>query len=237
MKKQFDLRNAASLSVLQIKKIFFLLLLIHLTGCGFQGRKYTLGNYWNNQVADNKALETHEKKKEKDARNGDVKTEETRHSSAVEDVAKSIGKDTLKIPPYQKPSKINPTTIRNNLIAPEQEIQRDESQDINRKEKKLRRAKNGFVTFWSIESLFYLGLLSNAISPDIWGFWLFVFGFLTAFFLFFTLIYLAVMKKRYSKSMDLLKNERLKSKIPKLMRVFIWALLIEVALLMLALAI
>ena len=75
MKKQFDLRNAASLSVLQIKKIFYLLLLIHLTGCGFQGRKYTLGNYWNNRVADNKALETHDKKKEKDARNGDVKTE------------------------------------------------------------------------------------------------------------------------------------------------------------------
>ncbi len=237
MKKQFDLRNAASLSFLQIKKIFFLLLLIHLTGCGFQGRKYTLGNYWNNRVADNKALETHDKKKEKDARIGDLKTEETRHSTAVENVAKSIGKDALKIPTYQKPSKINPTTIRNNLIAPEQEIQRDESQDINRKEKELRRAKNGFVTFWSIESLFYLGLLSNAISPDIWGFWLFVFGILTAFFLFFTLIYMAVMKKRYSKSMDLLKNERLKSKIPKLMRVFIWALLIEVGLLMLAFAI
>ncbi len=237
MKKQYNPLNIATKRVFQIKTIFFIFLLIHLTGCGFQGRKYTLGNYWNNRVADNKALETHDKKKENDARNGNVKTEETRHSSAVENVVKSNVKDTLKIPPYQKPSKINPTTIRNNLIAPEQEIQRDESQDINREEQKLRRAKNGFVTFWSIESLFYLGLLSNAISPDIWGFWLFVFGILTAFFLFFTLIYMAVMKKRYSKSMDLLKNERLKSKIPKLMRVFIWALLIEVGLLMLALAI
>jgi uncharacterized membrane protein YadS len=85
-----------------------------------------------------------------------------------------------------------------------------------------------------IESLFYLGLLGNAFSPDVWGFWLAIFGILTVFYLIPVLIYMAVMQRRYSRSKDHIKDELLKAKIPKLIRAFIWAMLIEVVLFILA---
>jgi hypothetical protein len=46
MKKHFDFRYGAFSRTSIFKKLFFIILLIHLTGCGFQGRKYTSGHFW-----------------------------------------------------------------------------------------------------------------------------------------------------------------------------------------------
>ena len=46
MKKHFVRRNGVLSRTIFFKNLFFILLLLHLTGCGFQGRKYTTGHYW-----------------------------------------------------------------------------------------------------------------------------------------------------------------------------------------------
>ncbi len=46
MKKQLNLSNATVSSFTFLKKLTSLFLLLHLTGCGFQSRKYTTGHFW-----------------------------------------------------------------------------------------------------------------------------------------------------------------------------------------------
>ncbi len=236
MKIQFDLRNGATSCLLQFKTCIPFFMIVLLTGCGFQGRKYTLGNYWDCQTSAFEKHETHvlKRKKEKDTRfNSDILDQ---NSQLIEVEINSISnvRDTLKIPMYRKPSPKKSASTKDSLHVEEQYIQRHETHDIDQDENKLRRAKNGFLTFWAIESLLYLGLLSNAYLPDVWGFWLFVFGFLTALYFLLTLTFMSILKIRYSRSCDQIKNETLKVNIPKFIRVFVWAAVIQVGLLILA---
>ena len=69
MKKHFDHRNGALSCTIFFKNLFFIVLLLHLTGCGFQGRKYTTGHYWesgnkNEYEKQNEKPEKNEKQKE-----------------------------------------------------------------------------------------------------------------------------------------------------------------------------
>jgi len=67
MKKHFDHRNGALSCTIFFKNLFFILLLLHLTGCGFQGRKYTTGHYWNgrNEIEYEKQNENEKNRKRK----------------------------------------------------------------------------------------------------------------------------------------------------------------------------
>lgn len=223
--------------------IFFITFL--LSSCGFQGRKYTRWHYWegrndieygyanpqkNQNQKENEKEEQNPNKKESDKESEKDKENEI----AIEIDSKSNVKDTLKISSIGKSSRISLEQEKDYQSVHEQEGQLDEKQGFEGDENKLRRAKNGFLTTWVIESLFYLGLLGNAYSPDAWALWLVVFAFLTAFYLFLTLIYLAILKSRYAQSKDQIKDELLKARIPKLIHVFSWVIFIEVGLLILA---
>jgi len=214
-----------------------------LSSCGFQGRKYTSGHYlegrndfeYEDPKKKEKLRENEKEEQNLNKKESEKESEKNKENEiAIKIDSKSIVKDTLKISSLEKNSRKRRELKKERQSSQDQEIQLDEKQDVDRDEKKLRRAKNGFVTTWVIESLFYLGLLGNAYSPDAWALWLVVFGFLTAFYLFLTLIYMAIIKRRYTRSKDQIKDEILKAKIPKLMRVFAWAILIEVGLLILA---
>lgn len=225
--------------------LFIFFLTFMLTSCGFHGRKYTSGHFWEgrNDIEYGYAYpEKNQKQKENEKEEQNLNKKESEKESekgkgneiAIKIDSKSIVKDTLKISSLEKNSRKRRELKKEGQGKQDQEIQFDEKQDVDRDEKKLRRAKNGFLTFWVIESLFYLGLLGNAYSPDVWGFWLAIFGILTLLYMIPLLIYMAVMQRRYSRSKNQIKDEILKAKIPKLMRVFAWAILIEVGLLILA---
>ncbi len=223
--------------------LFIFFLTFMLSSCGFQGRKYTSGHYlegrydfeYEDPKKKEKLRENEKEEQNLNKKESEKESEKNKENEiAIKIDSKSSVKDTLKISSLDKNSRKRRELKKERQSSQDQEIQLDEKQDVDRDEKKLRRAKNGFVTTWVIESLFYLGLLGNAYSPDVWALWLVVFGFLTAFYLFLTLIYMAIIKRRYTRSKDQIKDEILKTKIPKLMRVFAWAILIEVGLLILA---
>lgn len=65
MRKHFDPRVCVVSGTIIYKNLFFILLLLHLTGCGFQGRKYTTGHYWETGTKNE-----YEKKNEKQKENG-----------------------------------------------------------------------------------------------------------------------------------------------------------------------
>jgi hypothetical protein len=215
--------------------LFIFLITFLLSSCGFQGRKYTRWHYWEgrNDIEygyTNPEKNQKQKENEKEEQNPNKKESEKESEKdkeieiAIEIDSKSNVKDTLK----------NSSIGKNSRISLEQEGQLYEKQDFEGDENKLRKAKNGFITTWVIESLFYLGLLGNAYSPDAWALWLVVFAILTAFYLFLTLIYLSILKSRYAQSKDQIKDELLKARIPKLIRAFSCVIFIEVGLLILA---
>ena len=89
MKKHFDHRNGALSCTIFFKNLFFILLLLHLTGCGFQGRKYTTGHYWesgnkNEYEKQNEKPEKNENEKEKQNENEELKKNENENENENE---------------------------------------------------------------------------------------------------------------------------------------------------------
>lgn len=81
MKKQLNLSNATVSSFTFLKKLTFLFLLLHLTGCGFQSRKYTTGHFWDgrNEIVyetEKQRRNQNEKESEKQSSNQNEKESE-----------------------------------------------------------------------------------------------------------------------------------------------------------------
>ena len=82
----------------------FVFIVLFSFGCGFQGRKYTTGHYWDgrNEIEYEKQSES-EKQNENDSGKNTLKDEERKLSIHVEDSRFEV--DTLKIPLFRKNSK------------------------------------------------------------------------------------------------------------------------------------
>ena len=103
MKKHFDHRNGALSCTIFFKNLFFILLLLHLTGCGFQGRKYTTGHYWNgrNEIEYEKQSEK-QKEKENENENEELKVNEVdlgkiEHSETIQPFLTCYDHDSSKL--------------------------------------------------------------------------------------------------------------------------------------------
>lgn len=230
MKKQLNLSDATVSSFTFLKKLTFLFLLLHLTGCGFQSRKYTTGYFWDGR---NEIIYETEKQKEKQKQNenenesgkqNEIKQAEW-HGGKRESVALRKDTSSEKWEGKQRAEWIPKTAEEDSL---------NKEKDPDETEKKIRRSTNGFLTFWSIESLFYLGLLYYTHSPDAWGFFPVIFGTFTVLFMIPTLIYLFVMNVRYHRSKESIQEEKMKKRTPKWSRIFAMVILAEVIMLLLA---
>ena len=207
--------------------ITFIFIILFSFGCGFHGRKYTTGHYWDgrNEIEFDAQ---NEKQNEKQKENGNEELKNTPLGKVVHEVQYTIVyKDTLNQKLAKKPLIVETTKKKEETKTKEEEVP-----DVS--EKKIRRSTRGFISFWSIESLFYLGFLGNAYAPDVWGFWLAIFGVLTALYMLPTMIYLLVMKRRFKLGKEQIKDDKLKQRIPKLTRLFALVMITEAILLILA---
>lgn len=242
MKKQLNLSNATVSFLTFIKKLTFLFLLLHLTGCGFQSRKYTTGYFWDgrNEIVyetEKQSWNQNEKESVKESAkpSGNQNEKESEQLTEIKPAewgvrqraSDALSKDTSseKWEGKQRAEWIPKTAEEDSL---------NKEKDPDETEKKIRRSTNGFLTFWSIESLFYLGLLYHTYSPDVWGFFPVIFGTLTVLFMIPTLIYLFVMNVRYHRSKESIQEEKMKKRTPKWSRIFAMVILAEVIMLLLA---
>ncbi len=225
-------------------------MLLHLTGCGFQSRKYTTGHFWDgrNEIVyetEKQSGKQSGKQSEKQSgkqswrqswrQNGNQNKIQSEQQNEIkpaewtggkrESVALSKDKSSEKWENKQRAEWIAKTAEEDSL---------NKEKDPNETEKKIRRSTNGFLTFWSIESLFYLGLLYHTYSPDVWGFFLVIFGIFTVLLIIPTLIYLFVMNVRYHRSKESIQDEKIKKRTPKWSRIFAMVILAEVIMLLLA---
>jgi hypothetical protein len=234
----------ATVSLLSfLKKLAFLFLLLHLTGCGFQSRKYTTGHFWDGR---NEIVYETEKQSEKQSgkqsekqsgkQNERQSGKQSEKQSEKKPKACELGNRESDAMSKDTPLEKWENKKRAEWIAkPAEEDSLNKEKDPIESEKKIRRSTNGFLTFWSIESLFYLGLLYNTYSPDVWGFFLVIFGFFTVLLLIPTLIYLRVMNARYHRSKESIQDEKIKKRSPKWSRIFAKVILAELIMLLLAL--
>ncbi len=239
MKKQLNLSNATVSSFTFLKKLTSLFLLLHLTGCGFQSRKYTTGHFWNgrNEIVyetEKQRWNQNEKESEKQSSNQNEKeSEQLNEIKPAEWAVRQRASDALS-----KDTSLENWENKNRvecIAKPAEDDSLNKEKDPDESEKKIRRSTIGFLTFWSIESLFYLGLLYNTYSPDVWGFFLVIFGFFTVLLLIPTLIYLRVMNVRFHRSKESIQDEKVKKRTPKWPRIFAMVMLAEVIMLLLAL--
>ncbi len=253
MKKQLNLSNATVSSFTFLKKLTFLFLLLHLTGCGFQSRKYTTGYFWDgrNEIVyetEKQSEKQKEKEKKKEKEKGKEKEKESEKPSGNQNEKESEQLTEIKQAEWHG-GKRESVALRKDtssekwenkkraewIAKPAEEDSLNKEKDPDDSEKKIRRSTIGFFTFWSIESLFYLGLLYNTYSPDVWGFFLVIFGFFTVLLLIPTLIYLRVMNVRFHRSKESIQDEKVKKRTPKWPRIFAMVMLAEVIMLLLAL--
>ncbi len=245
MKKQLNLSNATVSFLTFIKKLTFLFLLLHLTGCGFQSRKYTTGYFWDGR---NEIVYETEKESEKQKEN-EKESEKQKENEKESEKEKDSGKQN-EIKPAEwgvrqrasdalsKDTSLENWENKNRveyIAKPAEDDSLNKEKDPDETEKKIRRSTNGFLTFWSIESLFYLGLLYHTYSPDVWGFFPVIFGTLTVLFMIPTLIYLFVMNVRYHRSKESIQDKKVKKRTSKWPRIFAMVILAEVIMLLLAL--
>lgn len=239
MKKQLNLSNATVSSFTFLKKLTFLFLLLHLTGCGFQSRKYTTGHSWdgrNEIVYETKKQSWKQNEKESEKQSSNQNEKESAQLNEIKPAewevrqraSDALSKDT-SLENWEKKNRVEW------IAKPAEDDSLNKEKDPDESEKKIRRSTIGFLTFWSIESLFYLGLLYNTHSPDVWGFFLVIFGIFTVLLMIPTLIYLRVMNVRYHRSKESIQDEKVKKRTPKWPRIFGMVMLAEVIMLLLAL--
>jgi hypothetical protein len=234
MKRPHNLPNGTIFGISTFKNLLFIFLLLFLAGCGFQSRKYTTGHFWDGlDKNEYKPEKQNEKQKQGEKKSIHVAEQSIPLNSskshdlmAVNREVEDLAKDTLiKKWAEQKSTKLTQNNTKEKQI--------DKKLDPDITEKKIRRSTRGFITFWSIKSLFYLGLLINAFSPDAWGFWLAIFGILTAVFMIPVLVYLNIMKIRHRLHKEQIQDEKLKKRIPKLSKLFAVVMLAEAIMLIL----
>ena len=248
MKKTQDLPIGTVFIITICKNLFFIIVFLQLIGCGFQSRKYTTGQFWDGHNEINCATKKQRENQNDNEKQSEIQNEKKsaqkqwdtsedgkglssieRTESSVEKrefVALSKDRSITKWKDKKRAEFISKTAEGDPL---------KKEKDPEEKEKKIRRSTNGFMTFWSIESLFYLGLLYNTYSPDVWGFFLVIFGFFTVLLMIPTLIYLLVMNVRYHRSKESIQDEKIKKRTPKWSRIFAMVMLAEVIMLFLAL--
>lgn len=185
--------------------IIFGIMIIY-SSCGFQGRKYTTGLYWESE---DKIEYDQEIKKPKHS----VKNDECPHQNSIQskefiEVNSIVDKgelDTLKIPLYRKKKE----EVESDLIAsadsitPELQIKKQKAQ------RKINRAQKGLKISLGLEGFSVIGLVVSIldifqIGTDAWGFneWVILFILLIPLFLIsiiaYTIVYL-IRKRRFRK--------------------------------------
>ena len=242
MKKQLNLSNATVSFLSFIKKLTFLFFLFHLTGCGFQSRKYTTGHFWDgrNEIVYETEKQSgkqneNERENERESESGKQNENESEQQNEIKPSEWGVGKHASDAMSKDKsPEKWENKNRVEWIAKPALEDSLNKEKDPDETEKKIRRSTNGFLTFWSIESLFYIGLLYHTYSPDVWGFFLVIFGIFTVLLMIPTLIYLFVMNVRYRRSKESIQDEKIKKRTPKWSRIFVMVLLAEAIMLLLA---
>ena len=181
------------------RALLFSIISIILVSCGFQGRKYTTGHYWNQQVSVNpenfpqKSLPLEE----------DINKVSSKIANPILDTLVN----TFSLPQFKNKEEVpmnHPTT--NDIMKPIQIQIRNEivpiiipADSIPDKVKSAKNAVSFFSTMTLISSLFHvffgLNKIFNSFFPLISEFWFLIFLFLLAS-LFFNLISNLVLKKR-----------------------------------------
>jgi hypothetical protein len=187
-----------------LQYLLYIFSFLTMVSCGFQGRKYTTGHYWEGIKSDEYESQ---KLKQSESKNKSVLEYSVQSKELIEQdsMENNSELDTLKIPLCRKKNHeaLNNQVEVSDSLSPEMTVIKQNT------ELKIRRAKKGLNIFLGLEGVSILGLVINILDvfnlgKDEWGFhiWIILFALLIELFLLPLILYAViyfVRKRRFKK--------------------------------------